>query len=141
MKALVQRVSSATVYINEKKHSHITAGLCLFLGIKKTDTKLNVIKLVEKVINLRVFSDKHQKMNKSIQQINGDILVVSQFTLYADCKKGNRPSFHNSANKLIASPLYQLFINLLKEKNINVKSGDFGSNMNIGIVNNGCIKE
>ena len=139
MKALIQRVSEASVNIESKTYSKVQYGMCIFLGIKKNDNTINVHHLVDKIVKLRIFSDIDGKMNKSIQDISGDILVVSQFTLYADCTGGNRPSFQNSANKLNASPLYQLFINLLKEKKINVQSGKFGANMNIKLKNEGPV--
>jgi len=139
MKALIQRVSDASVYIDCKKYAEITKGMCIFLGIKSTDSPKTTKQLVDKILKLRIFSDITNKMNQSISDINGQILVVSQFTLYADTTKGNRPSFHNSASKLIASPLYELFINLLKEKNITVQSGQFGTNMNVELNNSGPV--
>jgi len=139
MKALIQRVSNATVFIDAKKHSKICKGMCIFLGIKSTDTPKIAKQLVSKILKLRIFSDTDKQMNMSISDINGEILVVSQFTLYADTTKGNRPSFHNTASKLIASPLYELFINLLKEKNVTVQSGQFGANMDIELNNNGPV--
>ena len=139
MKALIQRVSKASVSIDNKIHSSINEGLCVFLGVKKNDTQDHVSQLVDKILKLRIFSDENQKMNKSVIDINGEILVVSQFTLYADLQKGNRPSFHNSASKLIATSLYELFINLLEEKKIKVKSGQFGANMNIDLANDGPV--
>lgn len=139
MKAIIQRVSRASVMIDNQLYSSINSGLCIFLGIHDNDKKLNVEKLVNKIINLRIFSDENHKMNQSILDIQGQILVISQFTLYADCAKGNRPSFKNAANKLIATPLYELFINLLKDKNLNVQSGKFGANMNIKLNNQGPV--
>ena len=111
----------------------------MFLGIKKSDTKLDAQYLVEKIINLRIFPDDNNKMNKSIYDIGGSILIISQFTLYANCKKGNRPSFINSADKLIATKLYDLFINLLIDKKISVKTGVFGLDMNINLINEGPV--
>ena len=113
--------------------------MCIFLGIKSTDSPETAEQLVDKILKLRIFSDITNKMNQSISDINGQILVVSQFTLYADTTKGNRPSFHDAASKLIASPLYELFINLLKEKNMTVKSGQFGTNMNVELNNSGPV--
>lgn len=139
MKALIQRVSDASVYIDCKKHAAITKGMCIFLGIKSTDSPETAEQLVDKILKLRIFSDITNKMNQSISDINGQILVVSQFTLYADTTKGNRPSFHDTASKLIASPLYELFINLLKEKKMIVKSGQFGTNMNVELNNSGPV--
>ena len=139
MKAIIQRVSGASVIIDNQLYSSINSGLCIFLGVHYNDKKINVEKLVNKIVNLRIFSDRNNKMNKSILDIQGQILVVSQFTLYADCSKGNRPSFKNTANKLIATPLYELFINLLKEKNLYVQFGKFGANMNIKLNNQGPV--
>ena len=139
MKALIQRVSSASVLIDNEEHSNIHEGLCVFLGIKKNDTELDVQYLIDKIVNLRVFADKNNKMNKSIYDTKGSILLVSQFTLYANCQKGNRPSFIDSANKLIATPLYDLFVNLLISKNIKVETGLFGANMKINLINDGPV--
>ena len=139
MKAVIQRVENASVSINGKLYSTINSGMCIFLGIHINDKKLNVEKLVDKISKLRIFSDEFNYMNKSIVESKGEILVVSQFTLYGDCKKGNRPSFQNAANKLIAMPLYEMFINLLKAKNLIVKSGKFGADMNISLDNKGPV--
>ena len=139
MKAVIQRVENASVSIDGKLYSAINSGMCIFLGIHINDKKLNVEKLVDKISKLRIFSDEFNYMNKSIVESKGEILVVSQFTLYGDCKKGNRPSFQNAANKLIAMPLYKMFINLLKAKNIIVKSGKFGADMNISLDNKGPV--
>ena len=139
MKAVIQRVENASVSIDGKLYSAINSGMCVFLGVHINDKKLNVEKLVDKISKLRIFSDEFNYMNKSIVESKGEILVVSQFTLYGDCKKGNRPSFQNAANKLIAMPLYEMFINLLKAKNIIVKSGKFGADMNIRLDNKGPV--
>ena len=139
MKALIQRVSKAAVIIKNKEHSSINQGLCVLVGIKKSDTKLDVKYLAEKISTLRIFSDKNNKMNKSIYDIGGSILIVSQFTLYANCKKGNRPSFIDSADKLIATPLYDLFVNLLRRQKIQIKTGIFGSDMKINLINDGPV--
>ena len=139
MKAVIQRVENASVSIDGKLYSTINSGMCIFLGIHINDKKLNVEKLVDKISKLRIFSDELNYMKISIVESKGEILVVSQFTLYGDCKKGNRPSFQNAANKLIAMPLYEMFINLLKAKNIIVKSGKFGADMNINLDNKGPV--
>ena len=139
MRAIVQRVAYASVFIEKRLHSTINSGACIFLGVSVDDNEKNVKKLADKISSLRIFPDESNYMNKSIIDIKGDILVVSQFTLYADCKKGNRPSFKDAANKLIAMPLYELFINLLKEKKLKVKSGKFGSDMQIKLENNGPV--
>lgn len=139
MRALIQRVSKATVIIKSKEHSSIKQGLCVFVGFKKSDTVLDVKYLVEKISTLRIFSDKNNKLNKSIYDIGGSMLLVSQFTLYANCKKGNRPSFIDSADKLIATPLYDLFVNLLRNKKIPIKTGIFGEDMKINLINDGPV--
>ena len=139
MRALIQRVSKATVIIKSKEYSSIKQGLCVFVGFKKSDTVLDVEYLVEKISSLRIFSDKNNKLNKSIYDIGGSMLLVSQFTLYANCKKGNRPSFIDSADKLIATPLYDLFVNLLRNKKIPIKTGLFGADMKINLINDGPV--
>ena len=139
MKALVQRVSKASVNINNKCVSNIQEGVCVFLGIREDDSSEDVMYLVNKITKLRIFNDDRGKMNLSLNDINGSAIIISQFTLYGNCKKGNRPSFSKTASQLIARPLYELFINLLKEKNINVKTGKFGKNMDVNIVNQGPV--
>jgi len=139
MRALIQRVSKAAVTIKNKENSSINQGLCVFVGITKSDTELDVKYLVEKISALRIFSDKNNKMNKSIYDVKGSILIVSQFTLYANCKKGNRPSFIDSADKLIATPLYDLFVNLLRMQKIPIKTGIFGADMKINLINDGPV--
>ena len=139
MRALIQRVSKATVIIKSKEYSSIKQGLCVFVGFKKSDTVLDVKYLVEKISTLRIFSDKNNKLNKSIYDIGGSMLLVSQFTLYANCKKGNRPSFIDSADKLIATPLYDLFVNLLRNKKIPIKTGIFGADMKNNLINDGPV--
>ena len=137
MKALIQKVSSATVFISNNKYSSIESGLLILLGITHNDNHDSVINVVNKIINLRIFPDKENKMNQSLIDVNGSILVVSQFTLYGDCKKGRRPSFTKAANPKVAEPIYLDFINTVKNNNIKVANGQFGSNMDIHIINNG----
>ena len=139
MKALVQRVSSSSVFIRNKKYSSIENGLLIFLGITHKDNHSNVINLVNKIINLRIFPNKNKKMDQSLIDTNGSILVVSQFTLYGDCKKGRRPSFTKAAKPEIAEQLYLDFINEVNNNNINITCGKFGANMDINIVNNGPV--
>ena len=139
MIALIQRVKQASVSINSKLHSSIDDGLVILLGIHINDTETDIKYLTQKISKLRIFSDENNKMNISVKESNASILVVSQFTLYGDCKKGNRPSFINSANGKKAEPLYDLFISKLKEFNINVQSGQFGEIMDIKLINNGPV--
>ena len=139
MIALIQRVKSASVSIDGILYSKINNGILVFLGISVSDKKLNVEYLAKKINNLRIFSDNNNKMNLSIQDTRGSILVVSQFTLYGQCNKGNRPSFINVASQEKAQPLYETFIQLLKKSNINVESGKFGARMNVKLNNDGPV--
>ena len=138
MIAILQRVKSAQVNINNKQYSKINNGLLILLGINKIDTITDVNYLINKIVKLRIFNDDKDKMNLSISDINGDILVVSQFTLLANIHKGRRPNFTESAKPDDAKELYDLFINQLKEyNNLNIQTGVFGSMMDIKLINNG----
>ena len=137
MIAILQRVTSACVYINQKKYDKINEGLLILLGIAKHDTEKDIEYLINKIIQLRIFNDNDDKMNLSIADINGDILVVSQFTLLANTKKGRRPSFIDSAKPDIAKKLYDLFIDRIEKYNLNIKTGQFGSMMDIELINSG----
>ena len=140
MKIVIQRVSEARVKVSNKIISEIKLGFLILLGVEKSDSKEDINWLVSKILNLRVFSDDEHKMNLSIKDINGEIIVVSQFTLHAKTKKGNRPSYINAANPEQAEPLYEEFISLLKnESTVSVQSGVFGANMQVDIVNDGPV--
>ncbi len=139
MKALIQRVKEASVKINGEIYSSINSGMLVFLGVEKSDTFENAEKLSQKVLNLRIFEDENEKMNFSIQDIKGEILVVSQFTLCADCKKGTRPSFDNAANPEIANGLYEEFVKLLSKSGLIVKTGKFRAMMEISLINDGPV--
>ena len=140
MKVVIQRVSQATVKVSDKIISEIKLGFLILLGVEKSDSKEDVNWLVNKISNLRVFSDNEFKMNLSIKDIKGEIIVVSQFTLHAKTKKGNRPSYIKAANPEQAEPLYEEFISLLKnESGVSVQSGVFGANMQLDIVNDGPV--
>lgn len=140
MRIVIQRVSEASVEINESLHGKIKHGFLILLGIEEQDTKLDIDYLIQKIIHLRVFSDEQGKMNLSIQEVKGAFLIISQFTLFASTKKGNRPSFIRSAKPEFAIPLYELFLSELKEKsNLNVHSGVFGADMKIGLTNDGPV--
>ena len=140
MKIVIQRVSEARVKVSNKIISEIKLGFLILLGVEKSDSKEDINWLVSKILNLRVFSDDEHKMNLSIKDINGEIIVVSQFTLHAKTKKGNRPSYINAANPEQAEPLYEEFISLLKnESTVSVQSGVFGANMQLDIVNDGPV--
>ena len=140
MKIVIQRVLSASVLIQQGTVSEIQRGFLVLLGIHNDDTKQDVEYLVKKLINLRVFPDESGKMNLSLTDIDGQILLVSQFTLYADTKRGNRPSFIESATPDKAVPLYQLFIELLTRlMGQKIKTGVFGADMKISLVNDGPV--
>ncbi len=140
MIALLQRVLSASVTIDEQEVGKIEKGILLFLGITHQDTEEDIDWLVKKISLLRIFPDEEGKMNKDIHEINGDILVVSQFTLHASTKKGNRPSFIESAPPEIAQFVYQLFIKKLQiELGKSVSSGKFGADMQVELINDGPI--
>lgn len=140
MRALVQRVTSGKVTIKDKVISQIGKGYVVLLGVKETDTEKEADLLAEKLINLRIMSDEDDKMNKSVLDVAGEILVVSQFTLYADAKGGRRPSFITAAKPDLANRLYEYFV--AKLKNLGVKSvqtGEFGAYMTVEIVNDGPV--
>ena len=139
MKGLIQRVKRASVTIDGKLYSEINQGFLVLLGVEKGDDKTNAEKLADKICKLRIFEDENGKMNKSITDVNGEILVVSQFTLAGDCKKGTRPSFDKAEAPQIANELYEYFNNLITEKNIPVKTGVFGAMMEVELINDGPV--
>ncbi|MGX7244434.1 D-aminoacyl-tRNA deacylase [Enterococcus quebecensis] len=139
MKAVVQRVTQAEVMIDQKSVGKIDQGFMILLGIHEIDTAEDVAYLIRKISKLRVFEDEAGKMNLSIQDIQGSILSVSQFTLYADTKKGNRPSFIEAARPETAIPLYELFNKQLKELEIHVETGEFGADMAVSLINDGPV--
>ncbi|MDC3105298.1 D-aminoacyl-tRNA deacylase [bacterium] len=140
MRVVIQRVSKASVQVDSNLISSISEGLLILLGIENNDTNDDINWLIKKIANLRIFSDKNNKMNYSVRDVNGDIIVVSQFTLYAKTKKGNRPSYINAAKPEIAIPLYQKFINDLSlETGSNVYSGEFGADMQVTLTNDGPV--
>ena len=136
MRALLQRVDSAKVKIEKTEYSSIKSGILIFLGISKDDNEGDVKFLINKILHLRIFPSLEKGMDKSIQEINGSALVVSQFTLYSDCTKGRRPSFINAAQSEYAEKMYSFFISRLKE-HINVEHGKFGTDMDVELVNSG----
>ena len=139
MKALIQRVKKASVTIDKELYSTINAGLLVFLGVEKSDEKINAEKLAEKILKLRIFEDENEKMNLSVEDVKGEILVVSQFTLCGDCKKGTRPSFDNSAQHLKAEELYEYFVEQIRKGNLKTQTGKFGAYMNVELVNDGPV--
>lgn len=137
MKLVIQRVANASVSVDDEVIGAIGKGYLILLGIGDGDTKDMIESAVQKISKLRIFSDKNGKTNLSINDIDGEILVISQFTLYADCKKGNRPSFINAAKPEIANELYEYFIYYAKAFFKNVQYGRFGADMKVSLVNDG----
>ena len=140
MRALIQRVSKAEVVIDGSVKSSINQGLLIFLGIRGDDSDMDIQKLVNKVINMRIFADKNDKMNESVLHSKGEILLISQFTLYGNVKKGNRPSFIEAAKPEIAIPLYEKCITAFEnalEKSIG--TGTFGADMQVNLTNQGPV--
>jgi D-tyrosyl-tRNA(Tyr) deacylase len=140
MKAVIQRVSKASVTIDTKTKSSISSGLLILLGIEESDTQEDIDWLCSKIVKLRIFDDENGVMNLSVMEISGEILVVSQFTLHASTKKGNRPSYIKAAKPDRAVPLYENFIKQMEEETDKpVHSGEFGAMMEIALVNDGPV--
>jgi D-aminoacyl-tRNA deacylase len=140
MRAVIQRVSEASVTISGKEKAGIRNGLLVLMGIEEADTREDIEWLSGKIIRLRIFSDENQLMNLSVQDVKGEILVISQFTLFADTKKGNRPSYIRAAKPEIAIPLYNKFIEQLgKDLAAPVYSGEFGADMKVKLINDGPV--
>lgn len=139
MRLLIQRVKNASVEVNNKIVGKINNGLLVFIGIKDTDTKEEAEYLAKKLINLRIFNDKNDKLNLSLKDIEGKLLIVSQFTLYANCTHGNRPSFTEAAKGPKANDLYEYFCEKCNEHNIEVQRGIFGADMKVNLLNDGPI--
>lgn len=139
MRAVVTRVMGASVEIDGSLHSQIDKGLLVLLGVLDTDTEADAEYLAKKIADTRIFSDEQGKMNLSCRDIGGEIMVVSNFTLYGDTKKGNRPSFIRAARPEKADPLYEYFCGLLREHGYTVKTGVFGADMKLSSVNDGPV--
>jgi len=140
MKVVIQRVSRASVTIEQKTKASIHNGLLIFLGIGYADTQEDIDYLVKKTVQMRIFDDAEGVMNLSVKDIDGDVLVVSQFTLMASCKKGNRPSYIEAAKPDISIPLYKAFCKAMSEAmEKTVETGEFGADMQVELVNNGPV--
>lgn len=138
MRLVIQRVTNANVTVEGEVVGEIAHGYLVLMGICETDTEFECEKLCDKMINLRIFSDENDKTNLSIKDVEGELLIVSQFTLYADCRKGNRPSFINAGNPDKANRLYEYFLSLCRERiKIRVEHGIFGADMKVSLVNDG----
>ncbi len=139
MKAVVQRVSESSVTIDSEVAGKIGAGLMVLLGVAVEDTEKEADYLAEKIINLRIFSDENGKMNLSLLDVGGEMLVVSQFTLLGDCRKGRRPSFIAAAGPEKGNQLYEYFVDCVRQKGITVATGRFGAMMDVSLVNDGPV--
>lgn len=139
MKLVVQRVKNAQVDVDGKTVGKIEKGFMVLLGVTHNDTKKEADYLIKKLCNLRVFEDENEKMNLGLKDVNGQLLIISQFTLYADCTGGNRPSFINAARPEIAEPLYDYFCNECEKNGIHVEKGIFGADMKVSLLNDGPV--
>ena len=140
MKAVIQRVATASVTISEKIVAQIDNGLLILIGIEEADNQEDIHWLCQKIVNLRVFSDENQVMNFSVKDTNGEVLLVSQFTLHASTKKGNRPSYIKAAKPEIAIPMYEKCITQLEsELGKKIQTGQFGADMKVALVNDGPV--
>ena len=140
MKAVIQRVSSASVTIDNIISAEIQSGLLVFVGIEAADSQEDIQWLSSKIANLRIFADENEVMNKSVKDIDGEILIVSQFTLHASTKKGNRPSYIHAAKPEISIPLYEAFLNQMKiDMEKPIQSGTFGADMKVALINDGPV--
>lgn len=139
MRVVVQRVNSSKVTVEGKVVGSINKGLNLLIGISKEDTEEDLLYLKDKILNLRIFEDENDKMNLSLLDIKGEILAISQFTLYGDCRKGRRPNFMEAEGGERARTLYERFVELLRESNLKVETGEFGAHMIVDIQNDGPV--
>lgn len=137
MKFVIQRVTQASVEVNHEVIGAINKGFLVFIGICNEDTTEIADKLIKKLIGLRIFEDENGKTNLALKDVNGELLLVSQFTLYADCKKGNRPSFIKAGNPDLANQLYEYIIEACKKEISVVQTGEFGADMKISLLNDG----
>ena len=137
MRAVLTRVKSASVTIEGRVAGQIGQGFLILLGVTHEDTEAQAIKLADKLTGLRIFEDENGKMNRGLETVDGQILVVSQFTLYGNCKKGRRPEFLSAARPEVAIPLYEKFVQLIRDKGIHVETGEFGAEMLVESINDG----
>ncbi|MGN0182040.1 MAG: D-aminoacyl-tRNA deacylase [Candidatus Ornithomonoglobus sp.] len=139
MRAVIQRVTDASVTVDGNTIGRIGHGLLIFLGIGDGDTEADLKYIADKAMGLRIFSDENDKMNLNISDISGEILVISQFTLYGDCRKGRRPNFTSSMEPVKANEMYERFIGYLRENGMRVQHGEFGADMKVELLNDGPV--
>ncbi len=137
MRAVLTRVKHASVTIDGKVHGQIGEGFLILLGITHEDTEAQAVKLADKLTGLRIFEDENGKMNRGLDEVKGELLIVSQFTLYANCKKGRRPEFLAAARPEVAIPLYEKFVELCRAKGFHTETGEFGAYMQVDSLNDG----
>jgi len=139
MRAVIQRVKSAEVLVDGRLSGKIGKGLLVFVGVAKGDSESDLTYLTSKIPDLRIFEDSSEKFNLSLREIGGEILVVSQFTLYGDCRKGRRPSFTDAEDPVLARELYERFVIRLREQGISVQTGEFQAKMEVHLINDGPV--
>ena len=139
MRAVLTRVKSASVTIEGHVVGQIGQGFLILLGVTHEDTETQAVKLADKLTSLRIFEDENGKMNQGLESVDGQVLVVSQFTLYGNCRKGRRPDFLAAARPEVAIPLYEKFVQLIRDKGIHVETGEFGAEMLVESVNDGPV--
>ena len=139
MRAVLTRVKHASVSIDGKETARIGEGFLILLGVTHEDTEAQAVKLAEKLTGLRIFEDENGKMNRGLTDVDGEVLIVSQFTLYGNCKKGRRPEFLSAARPEVAIPLYEKFVQLCRDKGLHVETGEFGAYMQVESLNDGPV--
>lgn len=139
MRAVVQRVTNADVKIDGRVNGKIDDGLLVLLGVGNGDTEEDMKYIADKIIKLRIFSDEHDKMNLSLEDVGGSMLVISQFTLYGDCSHGRRPYFGNAMEPVSANEMYEKFVAYIKEQGIHTETGEFGADMKVSLTNDGPV--
>ena len=139
MRAVLTRVKHASVNIDGKETARIGEGFLILLGVTHEDTEAQAVKLAEKLTGLRIFEDENGKMNRGLTDVGGEVLIVSQFTLYGNCKKGRRPEFLSAARPEVAIPLYEKFVQLCRDKGLHVETGEFGAYMQVESLNDGPV--
>ena len=139
MRAVLTRVKHASVTIDGKVHGQIGEGFLILLGVTHEDTEAQAVKLADKLTGLRIFEDENGKMNRGLDEVKGELLIVSQFTLYGNCKKGRRPEFLAAARPEIAIPLYEKFVQLCRDKGFHTETGEFGAYMQVESLNDGPV--